>query len=69
MIKFTRSQAAVAPPEAVGLAPMAPMPNGHAVVAHEVARRYGEGESAVDAIRGVTLEVPTGQFAAVMGPS
>jgi putative ABC transport system ATP-binding protein len=69
MIKFTRSQAAAVPADTVGLAPMAPVANGHAVVAHEVARRYGEGESAVDAIRGVTLEVPTGQFAAVMGPS
>jgi putative ABC transport system ATP-binding protein len=41
----------------------------HAVTATAVARRYGEGESAVHALRGVTLEVPTGQFTAVMGPS
>ena len=34
-----------------------------------VTRRYGEGESAVDALRGVSLEVPAGQFTAVMGPS
>jgi putative ABC transport system ATP-binding protein len=40
-----------------------------AVAAAGVTRRYGEGESAVDALRGVTLEVPTGQFTAVMGPS
>ena len=32
-------------------------------------RRYGDGESAVDALRGVSLEVPAGQFTAVMGPS
>jgi putative ABC transport system ATP-binding protein len=41
----------------------------HAVTATAVTRRYGEGESAVHALRGVTLEVPTGQFTAVMGPS
>src|SRR3954452_6928722 len=32
-------------------------------------RQYGKGESAVHALRGVTLDVPRGQFAAVMGPS
>ena len=32
-------------------------------------RRYGDGEAAVDALRGVSLEVPSGQFTAVMGPS
>src|SRR5437763_5518317 len=40
-----------------------------AVSAVDVTRRYGEGESAVDALRGVSLEVPAGQFTAVMGPS
>ena len=40
-----------------------------AVAARALTRRYGEGESAVDALRGVSLEVPAGQFTAVMGPS
>jgi putative ABC transport system ATP-binding protein len=40
-----------------------------AVSARALTRRYGSGESAVDALRGVSLEVPAGQFTAVMGPS
>jgi putative ABC transport system ATP-binding protein len=40
-----------------------------AVAASAVARRYGDGASAVDALRGVTFEVAAGQFVAVMGPS
>src|SRR5262249_53609735 len=40
-----------------------------AVAAREVARRYGEGDTAVDALRGVSLEVPRGELTAVMGPS
>jgi putative ABC transport system ATP-binding protein len=39
------------------------------VGAWDVTRRFGEGESAVDALRGVSLEVPAGQLTAVMGPS
>jgi putative ABC transport system ATP-binding protein len=40
-----------------------------AVSARRVTRQYGDGESAVHALRGVSLEVPAGQFTAVMGPS
>jgi putative ABC transport system ATP-binding protein len=40
-----------------------------AVAARNVARRYGEGDTAVDALRGVSLEVPHGELTAVMGPS
>jgi putative ABC transport system ATP-binding protein len=40
-----------------------------AVAAREITRRYGEGDTAVEALRGVSLEVPRGQLTAVMGPS
>src|SRR3954470_11864932 len=43
--------------------------NGHVVSATEVTRRYGEGEAAVDALRGVSLDVEPGELVAVMGPS
>jgi putative ABC transport system ATP-binding protein len=39
------------------------------VVAHDVIRRYGEGDTAVDALRGVSLDVAAGKLTAVMGPS
>ena len=44
-------------------------PTSAAVVADNLTRRYGESDSAVDAVRGVSLEVPAGQFTAIMGPS
>ena len=44
--------------------------NGTPVVtATDVTRRYGEGETAVDALRGVSLAVMPGELVAVMGPS
>jgi len=39
------------------------------VQARDVVRRYGEGETAVDALRGVSLTVQAGELVAVMGPS
>jgi putative ABC transport system ATP-binding protein len=39
------------------------------VTANDVARRYGEGDTAVDALRGVSLEIEPGRLTAVMGPS
>src|SRR3954466_11412278 len=44
-------------------------PAGAVVEAHELTRRYGEGDTAVDALRGVSLEVSRGKLTAVMGPS
>jgi putative ABC transport system ATP-binding protein len=40
-----------------------------AVVANDLIRRYGEGATAVEALRGVSLEVERGGLVAVMGPS
>jgi putative ABC transport system ATP-binding protein len=42
---------------------------GAVVAAWAVTRRYGEDDSAVDALRGVSMRVPPGEFTAVMGPS
>jgi putative ABC transport system ATP-binding protein len=42
---------------------------GPVVEAHELVRRYGEGDTAVDALKGVSLEVARGKLTAVMGPS
>ncbi len=43
--------------------------NGNVVSATEVTRRYGDGEAAVEALRGVSLNVKPGELVAVMGPS
>ncbi len=43
--------------------------NGTVVSAKEVTRRYGEGDTAVDALRGIDLDVTAGSLVAVMGPS
>ena len=45
------------------------LPAHAAVEARDVTRRYGEGETAVDALRGIDLEVRSGELVAVMGPS
>jgi putative ABC transport system ATP-binding protein len=47
----------------------APPETEAAVAATTLTRTYGEGGSAVHALRGVSLHVPAGQFTAVMGPS
>jgi putative ABC transport system ATP-binding protein len=43
--------------------------NGTVVSAREVTRRYGEGDTAVLALSGVSLDVAGGKLTAVMGPS
>jgi len=39
------------------------------VAARDLTRRYGAGETAVDALRGVSLAVSSGELTAIMGPS
>src|SRR5215213_5211773 len=39
------------------------------VAAHELTRSYGEGDTSVDALRGVSIEIARGKLTAVMGPS
>jgi putative ABC transport system ATP-binding protein len=36
---------------------------------HQLTKRYGEGDAAVDALRGVDVEFVPGTFTAIMGPS
>jgi putative ABC transport system ATP-binding protein len=43
--------------------------NGAVVSAEDLTRRFGEGDTAVDALRGVSLDVAPQQLTAVMGPS
>src|SRR5881227_405377 len=50
-----------APAEGAGAEPV--------VSARDLTRRYGEGDTAVDALRGVSLNVRKGELTAVMGPS
>jgi putative ABC transport system ATP-binding protein len=58
-------EAVAIPAPAVADAPY----RGPVVSGEDLIRRYGEGETAVDALRGVSLDVPKGQLTAVMGPS
>src|SRR5262245_942522 len=50
-------------------APAQPADLQPVVSATDLTRRYGEGDTAVDALRGVSLEVRRGELLAVMGPS
>ena len=48
---------------------MAVQASANVVAARDITRRYGEGAGAIEALRGVSLEVTGGQLVAVMGPS
>jgi putative ABC transport system ATP-binding protein len=56
-------------PAMTGSSAPEPTGSGPVVAATDVVRRYGEGDAAVDALRGVSADFPRGQFAAIMGPS
>src|SRR6201989_2938056 len=43
--------------------------HGAVVTARDVVRRYGDGDTAVDALRSVSLDIARGRLTAVMGPS
>jgi putative ABC transport system ATP-binding protein len=46
-----------------------PHEDGNVVSARDITRRYGEGETAVHALRGVSMGVRQGQLTGIMGPS
>jgi putative ABC transport system ATP-binding protein len=46
-----------------------PSADGAVVVARGVSRRFGVGDAAVDALRGVDVDIERGKLTAVMGPS
>jgi putative ABC transport system ATP-binding protein len=56
-----------APP--IPLSPEAPAATSAVVRARGLIRRYGQGETAVHALRGVDLDIEAGRMTAVMGPS
>ncbi|HSB38719.1 MAG TPA: ABC transporter ATP-binding protein [Gaiellaceae bacterium] len=61
----TAAIAAEALPEQIA----APAADPAAVSATGLVRRYGDGDTAVDALRGVSLDVADGRLTAIMGPS
>jgi putative ABC transport system ATP-binding protein len=50
-------------------APAAPRAASEVVVGRALTKRYGEGDVAVDALRGVDITFTPGSFTAIMGPS
>ncbi|MGA9859490.1 MAG: ABC transporter ATP-binding protein [Solirubrobacteraceae bacterium] len=60
------------PPPPLSSADGTPLPAGSdapVVTARDITRRYGKGESAVDALRGISLDIEASRLTAVMGPS
>ncbi|GAA2400905.1 ABC transporter ATP-binding protein [Actinomadura vinacea] len=66
---MTNFDPALAPAAGGGTVPTALGPPEPAIRVDQVTRRYGRGRSAVDALRGVSVDLPTGSFTAIMGPS
>jgi putative ABC transport system ATP-binding protein len=50
-------------------APAPAQAGGTVVSAVDITKRYGEGSTAVEALRGVSIDVQAGELVAVMGPS
>jgi len=48
---------------------VAPLPDNIVIDARDVTLRLGQGDAAVDVLRGLTLAVPAGQRIAILGPS
>ena len=59
----------VALPDAVTEAEVNGGPRVAVVKGAAIVRRYGEGDTAVDALRGVSVDIAEGRLTAVMGPS
>lgn len=57
------------PSEPAGPAPPSTFAETVAVSTRDLTKRYGSGHAAVEAVRGVTLEIPAGAFVVVLGPS
>jgi putative ABC transport system ATP-binding protein len=49
--------------------PAEPQPGEPVVVGHDVWKVYGEGETSVPALRGISIEIRRGEMLAIMGPS
>ena len=49
--------------------PVVPTASTAVITARHLVRRYGEGDTAVDALRGVSVDIERGRLTAVMGPS
>jgi putative ABC transport system ATP-binding protein len=49
--------------------PAVPAAGRAVITARHVVRRYGEGDTAVEALRGVSVDIERGRLTAVMGPS
>jgi len=54
---------------AIDYEPPVPVSADAVITARHVVRRYGDGDTAVDALRGVSVDIARGRLTAVMGPS